>query len=355
MSSHSDVAGARLPEPGRRGHGCAVTIWDLKAGRQFRTIRTGDRLFRLPIVRREPGRKLDRTWRLERAHVLRGFVGGTGVGFVDRRGALADRTRPHRQRGRLQRGWRVSRRGRLRRGDEDRRPLRSGGPSGGRAGGRLELLRRRVQLGRPPGGHGRVQQPRGERVRVWDWAGRDVLLTIDAERPSAQVDFDPHGPRVVCCLVRMDSRRYGMWRAVRARPYWPDLPEVSRTSPFSPDGSRIAIASADGLVRLFDADTGAPQLSLRGSGCAVEGVAFSPDGTKLASTSWCDGVGVWALVIDDLLEIARRRPGDRSPTRSAASTSTRTSALGRDGRFLLIRSHRVPADLKPPPSTFSRG
>jgi WD40 repeat protein len=75
---------------------------------------------------------------------------------------------------------------------------------------------------------------------------------------------------------------------------------------FSPDGSRIATASVDGLVRLFNADTGAPQLSLRGSGCAVEGVAFSPDGTKLASTSWCDGVRIWALDIDDLLEIARR-------------------------------------------------
>lgn len=75
---------------------------------------------------------------------------------------------------------------------------------------------------------------------------------------------------------------------------------------FSPDGSRIATASVVGLARMFDADTGAPQLSLRGSGCAVEGVAFSSDGTKLASTSWCDGVRIWALHIDDLLQIARR-------------------------------------------------
>jgi hypothetical protein len=34
-------------------------------------------------------------------------------------------------------------------------------------------------------------------------------------------------------------------------------------------------------------------------------VAFSPDGTKLASTS-CDGVRIWALDIDDLLEIAHQ-------------------------------------------------
>jgi WD40 repeat protein len=104
-----------------------------------------------------------------------------------------------------------------------------------------------------------------------------------------------------------------MWRAVSEWPYWRDLPEASRTSSSAPDGSRIAIASVDSLVRLFDAETGAQQLSLRESGCAVEGVAFSPDGTKLASSSWCDGVRIWALDIDDLLEIARRE-AERSLT-----------------------------------------
>jgi WD40 repeat protein/DNA-binding SARP family transcriptional activator len=148
----------------------------------------------------------------------------------------------------------------------------------------------------------------GERVRIWDWARRDVLLTIDAEGPWARVDFDPDGPRVVLSgsdgVAEVWDVESGARVAVLAGPSG-GVKDLA----FSPDGSRIAIASVDGLVRLFDAETGAPELRLRGSGCAVEGVAFSPDGMKLASTSWCDGVRVWALDIDDLLEIARREAG----------------------------------------------
>jgi WD40 repeat protein len=122
------------------------------------------------------------------------------------------------------------------------------------------------------------------------------------------VDFDPNGPRVVLSgshgLAEIWDAESGEHLAVLPGP-----PGGVNDLVFSPDGSRIAIAGVDGLVRLFDGETGAPELVLRGSGCAVEGVAFSPDGTRLASTSWCDGVRVWALDIDDLLEIARREAG----------------------------------------------
>jgi WD40 repeat protein len=134
------------------------------------------------------------------------------------------------------------------------------------------------------------------------------VLSVAAEGPYAQVDFDPNGPRVV---VSGSDALAEIWDvpsrervAVLAGP-----PGGVNDLVFSPDGTRIAVASVDGLVRLFDADTGAQQLSLRGSGCEVRGVAFSPDGTKLASSSWCDGVRIWALDIDDLLGIARHEAG----------------------------------------------
>jgi WD40 repeat protein/DNA-binding SARP family transcriptional activator len=148
----------------------------------------------------------------------------------------------------------------------------------------------------------------GDRVRIWDWAEGEVILTIDAEGPWARVDFDPTSPRVVLSgtdeVAEIWDVESGERLTVLAGP-----PGGVNDLVFSPDGSRIAIAGVDGLVRLFDADTGASQLSLQGAGCAVEGVAFSPDGTKLASTSDCDGVRIWALDIDDLLEIARSEAG----------------------------------------------
>lgn len=52
---------------------------------------------------------------------------------------------------------------------------------------------------------------------------------------------------------------------------------------FSPDGTRLAVAAADRSVHLIDARNGSLQARLPGHDGRVEAVAFSPDGTMVAS------------------------------------------------------------------------
>jgi WD40 repeat protein len=62
---------------------------------------------------------------------------------------------------------------------------------------------------------------------------------------------------------------------------------------FSPDGRRLASAGADGTVRVWDAESGREVATLRGHSGDVRTVAFSPDGRRLASAGADGVVRVW--------------------------------------------------------------
>jgi WD40 repeat protein len=137
-------------------------------------------------------------------------------------------------------------------------------------------------------------------VRIWDLQRNEVTAEIPRVGEGA-LAFSPQSDRLVTTRADGPAEIWDVDTGTR-------LTILAGTAlivaEFSPDGASVAAGSLDGTVRLFDAATGGELLVLR-SDYEVGYLAFSPDGSMLASADTFDGVRVWALDIDDLLEIAR--------------------------------------------------
>lgn len=67
-----------------------------------------------------------------------------------------------------------------------------------------------------------------------------------------------------------------------------DITDTVRSVDWSPDGSKIVSGGNDGLVNIWDANTGELSATLRGHDDVIQSVDWSDDGAKIASTSFND-------------------------------------------------------------------
>jgi WD40 repeat protein/serine/threonine protein kinase len=115
---------------------------------------------------------------------------------------------------------------------------------------------------------------------------------------------------------------------------------------FSPDGTRIATGSIDQTAKVWDARTGTLQLELRGHTGGVPGVAFSPDGTRIV-TSFDQTVKVWdARTGAPLLELKGHTGAVNSVAFSPDGTRIVTGSWDKTAKVWDARTGSPQLDLK---------
>ncbi|MBL7187471.1 MAG: WD40 repeat domain-containing protein [Phycisphaerae bacterium] len=136
-------------------------------------------------------------------------------------------------------------------------------------------------------------------IRVWSFAERRLLRDLDGHEEEIRLlRFRVDGAR----LLSIDAKRTVIWWDVptwrqAGRPFVVELPgrpdDVWRPPDVSPDGRLLVFGTKAGDVCWLDAETGELLERTTGGDYATKQVAFSGDGSQLASTSNHGTVALW--------------------------------------------------------------
>ena len=132
-------------------------------------------------------------------------------------------------------------------------------------------------------------------VRVLDAAtGRERAVLRGHELPSNGAKFSPDGKRILTAGGKNETAR--IWNAETGDPIH-ILPGTSAVGHaiYNPKGDRIVTVESypSNLLRLWDAESGRMIEAMRGHANAAEAVAYSPDGSRIASGGISRTIHLW--------------------------------------------------------------
>ena len=174
------------------------------------------------------------------------------------------------------------------------------------------------------------------RIRLWDVATGSLINTLEEHTDRVlSVAFSPDGSTLASGSQDNTVRLWDVATGNLTNTLEEHTGRVESIT-FSPDGITLASGSSDGTVRLWDMATGSLINTLEGHTGGVSSVAFSPDGNTLASGSgyydeeipddelvwgWDNTVRLWDVATGSLINTLEHTSGVLSVAYSSDGTT----------------------------------
>ena len=164
-------------------------------------------------------------------------------------------------------------------------------------------------------------------VKLWDAATGRLVRSLKGDGFVFYLAFSPDGSRIAAG----SGNNIKIWDVATSRVVFTLTGHEGDVLPvaFSPDGTLLASASHDQTVRIWSMETGRQLHRLAGHGASVLSVAFGPGGSRIASGSQDGSVKVWDTATgQELLSIKGAVFGAFSPDGSRMASAHTEEGLG---------------------------